>query len=308
MQHDGAVLGMAINRFVYVAVHNMHPGQTSRYRVQYSKVDDCQTVTEIKHPAVRAALQYYNIDDPLEFHCFGDMPGQAGLGSSSSFCVGALKALQLHFGLPITNSPLDLASETIAFERHVIPETVGFQDQIFAAVGGINFITFDRTGSKIERLQLPLERQLELEQSLVLVYSGSMREAHKMAAKQVAEIPRKTFELNNLVGIAKIGKNILLGNYPMSALGRLLHTAWMSKIALCPEITSPTIDALYQHGLDCGALGGKLLGAGGGGFMLFFVPPENNAEFEREIGSSFTRFKIVNFGSRKIPLEKTLYN
>ena len=302
----GAVLGMAINKYVYVAVQDMHPGQDSRYRVQYSKVDDCQTVVEIKHPAVKAILQYYGIDTPLEFHCFGDMPGRAGLGSSSAFCVGTLKALQLHFNLPTTGSPLDLASEAIAFERHIIPETVGFQDQIFAAAGGMNFIEFGPRGSKIQRLALPVERLLELEQSLVLVYSGSMRDDHKMADKQVAAIPNKSTAISNLTSLAQQGKEILLDTkQPLSHLGNLLHEAWVSKRDICPEVTTPDIDALYMKGLSLGADGGKLLGAGGGGFFLFFVPPERRAFFEHQIGSLCFPFQIAHLGSRVVQLNET---
>lgn len=307
LENGGSVLGMAINKYVYVGVQDMHPGQDSRYRVQYSKVDDCQTVAEIKHPAVRAILQYYGIDTPLEFHCFGDMPGRAGLGSSSAFCVGALKALQIHFRIPTTGSPLDLASEAVAFERHVIPETVGFQDQIFAAAGGLNFIEFGPTGSKIQRITLPLERLLELEQSLVLVYSGSMRDAHKMAAKQVAAIPKKADAMSNLASLAQQGKETLLNSgQPLSHIGYLLHEAWMSKVELCPEVTTPDIDALYARGLSLGAGGGKLLGAGGGGFFLFFVPADRRIIFEHEIGSLCVPFRIAHNGSRTITLDETL--
>lgn len=303
LEHSGAVLGMAINRYVFVAVQPMHPGQDSRYRVQYSKVDDCQTVAEIKHPAVRAALQYYGITEPLEFHCFGDSPGRAGLGSSSAFCVGALKALQIHFNLPATNSPLDLASEAISFERNLIPETVGFQDQIFAAVGGLNHITFGKTGSIIHRLKLQPNRLHELEQSLVLVYSGSMRDAHRMAAKQVAEIPKKNSTLTDLVQLAHVGRDVLLDtNQSLSLIGEMLYDAWQAKIRLCPEVTTPDIDALYSRGIACGALGGKLLGAGGGGFMLFFVTPDKQSEFEVKIGVPCVKFKISQTGTRMVLL------
>jgi len=301
IHHEGAVLGMAINRFVYAGVQPMHPGQDFNYRIQYSRMEDCRTVADIKHPAVRAALQYYNITEPLEFHGFGDMPGRAGLGSSSAFCVGILKALQTHFNLPSTNSPLDLASESISFERCMIPETVGYQDQIFAAVGGINFITFNRFGAQVQPLKLSPEREQELEQSLILVYSGSMRDAHVMAAKQVFAIPRSGTALRDLVDLVHKGKAVLLNNkYPLQMIGTLLHKAWLAKIQLCPEVTTPDIDALYKHGLSCGAIGGKLLGAGAGGYLLFFVPPEQMTSFCGEIGAPCTQFKVSKSGSRII--------
>ncbi len=301
IQHGGAVLGAAINQYVYVGIKPMPPGQDLRYRVQYSKVDDCQTVAEIKHPAIRSALQYYKIDTPLEWHCFGDMPGRAGLGSSSAFCVGALKALQTHLDLPSSPYPTELASEAIAFERYMIPETVGYQDQIFAAVGRINFITFDRFGAQVQPLKLSAEREQELEQSLILVYSGSMRDAHLMAAKQVSAIPQSDKALSDLVELAHKGKEILLSeNYPLKLIGTMLHDAWRAKKQLCPEVTTPNIDALYQRGLDCGAIGGKLLGAGAGGFMLFFVPPQQMLRFREKIGMPYAQFKVSKSGSRII--------
>ncbi len=302
MEHQGAVLGMAIDQHTYVGIQSMHPGQEMRYRIQYGIIDNCQTVGEIKHPAIRAALQYYRIDEPLEFHCFGEMPGRAGLGSSSSFCVGVLMALQEYFDLSRTTG-LNLASEAISFERHVIPETVGFQDQIFAAVGGINFITFDRSGSCIQRLHLSRERIEELEQSLILVYTGSMRDAHSMAEKQIAAIPRNQSAVADLVKMAREGKEILENpKQSLIHLGQLLDEAWRTKILLCPEVTNPVIDLLYSRGMECGAAGGKLLGAGAGGFILFFVPPEKREEFKAQIGNSHKQFKISDMGARKINL------
>ncbi len=303
MQREGAVLGMAINRYVYVGLHAMHPGQESRFRVQYSKVDDCQEVIQIKHPAVRAALQYYGINTPLELHCFGEMPGRGGLGSSSSFCIGLLKALQEHFGIPKTESPLDLASEAISFERHMIPESVGFQDQLFAAVGGLNYITFDKTGSTVQRLELSATRRAELEQSLMLVYTGGMRDAHKMAEKQIVAIHDNDTILESMGWLAEEGKSILLNERkPLQNIGRMLDSAWRLKRSICNGITSPEIDDLYTKGLSLGAIGGKLLGAGGGGFMLFFVPLECRSRFEQEIGSLHVKFKISYSGSRVLPL------
>ena len=303
MKNEGTVLGMAINKYVYVGLHAMHPGQESRFRVQYSKIDDCQEIVQIKHPAVRAALQYYGVDTPLELHCFGEMPGRSGLGSSSSFCVGLLKALQEHLNLPRLESSLALASEAISFERHMIPETVGFQDQIFAAVGGLNYITFNKTESAVQQLKLPPERLRELEQSLVLVYAGGMRDAHVMAEKQVVAIPNNDTTLERMLWLAQEAKTVLLNeNKPLCAIGQMLDATWQLKRALCNGIASPEVDALYHKGLRLGAIGGKLLGAGGGGFMLFFVPPERDCEFERGIGSLCVGFKISQHGCRTVPL------
>lgn len=299
----GAVLGLAIDHYVYVGIQPMTLGSPLRYRIRYAVVDDCQTVDEIKHPAVRAALKYYGIDEPLLITCFGDLPGGAGLGSSSSFCVGILKAIQEHFNLPSTNSPLDMASEAISFERHIIPETVGFQDQTFAAVGGLNYITFSREGTVVQHLNPSAKRIKELEESLVLVYVGNNRSAHTMAKKQISAIPHNHDVIEDLVALAKAGRDVLLNETcPLSLLGRMLDKAWQAKILLCPEVTTLHINALYAMGKSLGALGGKLCGAGGGGFLLFFVPPDQRAEFELRSGTPCVGVKVSPFGSRRIEL------
>ena len=305
----GAVLGMAINHYVYMAVQPMTLGSPLRYRIRYSLVDDCQTVDEIQHPAVKAALKYYGIDSPLLITCFGDLPGGAGLCRSSAFCVVILKAIQTHFNLPTTNSVLDLASEATSFERHIIPETVGFQDQVFAAVGGLNFLTFDRTGTTVQRLHIAEERLRELEQSLVLVYVGNTRNAYSMAKKQVSAIPQNHDLLLDLVEMARAGRDVLLNSiYPLYLLGGILHKAWKAKILLCPDVTNPNIDTLYEHGLRCGAVGGKLVGAGGGGFLLFFIPPENHINFKNKIGAPCVTLKISTTGSRVVSLNRESTN
>ena len=306
-EHGGAVLGMAIDKYCYVGVKPMPPGQLGadgaplRYRVQYSKVDDCQRVEDIRHPAVRAAVRYFNTDQALEFHCFGDLPGRSGLGSSSSFTVGLLHALQHQLGLSNHVPLLDLAREAIPFEQHVIREAVGCQDQIFAAVGGLRFITFDVTQTQVETVSIPEDRLAELENSLVLVYSGSMRDAHLMAAQQVARVKQNTRLLLELQRQAHTGHMILTDpHFPLLGIGKLLDHTWWLKRELHPEISNPEIDALYHRGIRLGAVGGKLLGAGGGGFFLFFVPPECREAFEKSIGAPCVHFHVVHTGSRVI--------
>lgn len=315
-QHGGAVLGMAINKFVYVGVKHMPPGQLMRmygvtphgkeqfqdipirYRVQYSKVDDCASRDEVKHPAVRAALAYFNIDTPLEFHTFGDLPGRSGLGGSSAFSVGLLSALTRLLGFQVHDTAESLAAEAVAFEQHIVQETVGVQDQIFAAVGGINYIQFGEYGAEIKKLDLAQARVRELEESLLLVYSGTMRDAHVMAKKQIAELPNKTDVLKQMSNQAE--EAMLLLSNPHASLhriGPMLYRAWYMKKSITPEISSPEIDALYERGLSLGATGGKLLGAGGGGFMLFYVPKEKQVAFSQDIHAPTVAFKVSHAGS-----------
>lgn len=322
----GAVLGMAINKFCYVGVKYMPPGQEAapgvplRYRVQYSKVDDCSEVEQIKHPAVRAALKHLRVpsDIRLEFHCFSDLPGRSGLGGSSAFAVGVLHALHTllqqgyraedlggPYERPINHA--DLAAEAIHLEQQVIRETVGCQDQVFAAYGGLNLITFSRsTPRTVTPLKLDVKRLEELERSLMLVYSGTMRDAHVMAAKQVAQINSKMTTLVKMVGMAHVGANILADpKRSLTEIGDMLNEAWRLKCELCPEVTSPAIHALYRKGLSLGALGGKLLGAGGGGFLLFFVPPDHQDRFVRGIEAPCVHVRMSPQGSQVIINEET---
>lgn len=305
MRHGGAVLGMAIDRYVYVGVKRMPPGQIGtsgeplRYRVQYSHVDDCLRAEDVQHPAIRAALRYLAAlgrDEPMEFHCFSDLPGRSGLGGSSSFVVGLLAALQAHHALP-GDGPLALAREALAFERVVVQEAGGFQDQIFAAVGGVRLIEFGAE-SRVRSITLSLARARELEQSLVLVYSGAMRDGHAMAAKQLERIDDNASHLYWMTALARSAADVLEGGAPLKSIGAALDNAWQLKRQLHAEISNPVIDALYERGLALGALGGKLCGAGGGGFMLFFVPPEHRPYFEQRIGAPCVGFRVAPQGAQ----------
>ena len=204
LEHEpGAVLGLAINRYVYMGVKRMPPGQIGadgeplRYRVQYSHVDDCQRAEQVQHPAVRALLRYLPSEEPLEFHMFADLPGRSGLGGSSACAVGLLHAVLTRQGR--VSSALDLAREAIAFEIACIGEAVGFQDQLFAALGGIRFIRFTAAGSDVSApVTLSDARRQELEASLLLVYTGSMRDAHAMATKQIERTAANAQHLRHL--------------------------------------------------------------------------------------------------------------
>ena len=305
IRHGGAVLGMAIDKYVYIGVKRMPPGQLHngtplRYRVQYSKVDDCQSVDEIRHPAVRAALLYLKIDEPLEFHIFGDLPGRSGLGGSSAFSVGCLHALLRLRHPKVELAPLDLAREAIAFEKFFLREAVGCQDQLFAALGGALHVQFGSAESIINQIEILDPRLAELEASLVLVYSGTMRDAAPLAARQAKAAPSNARALGALRDLAAEGAAVLRGDDSLDQIGELLNNAWYHKRGLCSDITSPAIDAFYSRGMWLGATGGKLLGAGGGGFMLFFVPQAKRDTFEAGIGAPCVRFNLASQGSTVI--------
>ena len=302
-EHGGATLGMAIDKYCYVGVKPMPPGQTMRFRVQYSKVNDCHSVDEIEHPAVRGALRHLGLDAALEFHVFGDMPGRAGLGGSSALTVGILHAhrpLFPHLGGAESLDPWALAEEATFVEQSVIGEAVGCQDQVFAAHGGLRLVEFRADGISLRSLELRAERLEELQASLVLVYSGAMRDAHAMAARQIAEIPAKGAVLGRMAEMAREGADLLASPRPLLEIGYLLREAWALKRELCADVATPGVDAIYTRGLACGAVGGKLLGAGGGGFLLFYVPLARRREFEAKIGAPHCGFRVSPRGTRVV--------
>lgn len=323
----GAVFGMAIDKYCYVGVKPMPPGQMMRvalgelddgqaqdalhevpirFRVQYSKVDDVTRVEDIKHPAVRGALKFFSIDEPLEFHCFGDLPGRSGLGGSSSFTVGlvhALRKLMPHVSIDDVCDAWSLTDEAIAIEREVIGETVGYQDQTFAAHGGFNLIEFTRDRRRVSRLDLPVATLRQLEESLFLVYSGTMRDAHVMAAKQVAQIPSPQ-KLNTMVRLREQAlqayRHVRDGR-SIDDLGPMLDETWALKRTIAAEVSTDDIDELYRKGKRAGATGGKLLGAGGGGFMLFFVPARKRPGFRSMMSDHrLIEFRVSSLGSHVV--------
>jgi len=295
-EHGGCALGMAINKYCYVSMNRMPPLFDFKYRLIYQKVEDVNSVDAIEHPAIRGVLQHFKSDDRLEIRHAGDLPARTGLGASSSFVVGLSHALHEFNGDIPTAS--QLADEAIHIEQNVIKEAVGCQDQTFAAHGGLLFVTFNSVRT-VERLSISKSRLEELEGSFVMVYTGIMRNAHLMAEKQIQAVANNSALLTEMSAIARRGRSVLMNEGErLSDIGYMLHETWMLKRQLCEGIANTEIDHLYQKGMDCGAIGGKLLGAGGGGFILFFVHPNKRVEFERRIESPCIEFKVSDTGSR----------
>jgi D-glycero-alpha-D-manno-heptose-7-phosphate kinase len=214
------------------------------------------------------------IDEGVEIHHVADLPALSGLGTSSAFTVGLLLGLYA-----LKNQMRDkhtLALEAIHVEQELLREAVGSQDQVSAAHGGFNRITFGRDGSiEVRRMLTPPERLIELEQHLALYFTGFSRFASDIAQEQVRVTPHKKQELDIMLQLVDEAEAIIANtNRPLLDFGRLLHEAWQIKRTLTEKISNSSIDEIYEAGLSAGAVGGKLLGAGGGGFILFFVPPE----------------------------------
>jgi D-glycero-alpha-D-manno-heptose-7-phosphate kinase len=282
-EHGGEVVGMAINKYCYISARYLPPFFDHRFRIVWSKVESINSVDEIQHPAVRGILDYMDVTDGLEIHHDADLPARSGLGSSSSFSVGLLSAI--HALRREFVGPQDLAKQAIHIERNVLKESVGCQDQIWAAYGGLNRIIFDKRGSfSVHPLIVSLERQRQLTESLFLVFTGLTRFSSDFAAEQIANIKVRTAELKELQQMSNYACALLQDpRVPISEIGKLLHRSWLVKRRLASTVSSSAIDEIYEAAIDAGATGGKILGAGGGGFMLLFADPEKRASIRARL-------------------------
>ena len=282
-RHGGAVLATTIDKYCYLTCRYLPPFFEHRYRVVYSRVDTCETVDQITHPAARAVIRYLQCDHGLEIHHDGDLPARSGVGSSSSFTVGLLHALHALQGR--TPDKLQLFTESAYIEQEVLKETVGFQDQALAAHGGLNHVTFHQNGKlSVRALTLSSERIRELSAHLMLFYTGIVRTASDVARSYVDDILARERQLMRMGELVKEGLSVLEGGGDIRDFGRLLHEAWCVKCSLSGSVTNPSLDEIYSRAKEAGALGGKVAGAGGGGFMLLFVPPERQRDVSKRLG------------------------
>jgi len=269
--HGGAVLATTIDKYCYLSVRYLPPFFEHRLRVVYSKIEECNSVAEVKHPAVRAVLEHLQLERGLEIHHDGDLPARSGMGSSSSFTVGLLHALHALMGR--MRSRKQLAEEGIFVEQELLKETVGSQDQILAAYGGLNHVTFMPTGEfAVRPVTIPPARLHELEGRLMLFYTGIKRTASDVARSYAEDVDGRRRQLRIIRDMVEEALAILVGGNDLDALGDLLHEGWQVKRSLSKAISNGEVDAMYASALRAGARGGKLLGAGGGGFMLLYVP------------------------------------
>jgi len=274
LKHGGAVIGTAIDKFIYHSVSTF-PSKLFEYsvRISYSKVECVKSTAEIQHMPFREILREFGFERDIEIHIAADLPSFSGLGTSSAFTVGLIRALHAFQGRHISRE--HLTREAIRMEREVLKEVVGFQDQVFAAHGGLNIINFSRSGMiHVERLAISKARRDELSESLMLFFTGITRRAQCVESNKVRNMEHIEAKLLRMLRHVDEAVDILAGNNALSQFGSLLDATWREKRELDPGVSNETINSMYTKATAAGALGGKLLGAGGGGFMLFFVPPE----------------------------------
>ena len=282
-EHGGAVLATTIDKYCYLTCRYLPPFFPHRFRIVWSKIETCQSVDEILHPAVREAIRYLGINSGLSIHHDGDLPARSGMGSSSAFTVGIMHALYTLQNRII--SKLQLAQESIYIEQEVLEETVGSQDQTSAAYGGLNQITFAQNGEiTVLPLTITKERAQDLNDHLMLFYTGIERTAENIAQSYVPEIESKSRQLNLIFEMVDEGISILNSSENLLRFGSLLDDAWKVKRSLSSQVTNTVIDQLYASAISAGAIGGKITGAGGGGFLLIFADPHFHEKIKEKLG------------------------
>ncbi len=297
--HKGAVVATTINKYCYITCRYLPPFFKHRSRIIYSQMEHVRTVNEINHPAVREVLNFLHIKQGVEIHHDGDLPARSGLGSSSAFTVGMLNSFYALKGIMPTKEKL--AREAISIEQEKCGEFVGCQDQTLAAYGGFNFIEFGgQDHLRVRRITLAQDKVQRLQRHLMLYFTGLSRNASRIARHQVKNIPLKKSELMQMFDMAVKAMDILNGD-DLLAFGRLLHESWLLKRSLSTKISNPHIDEIYETARCHGAIGGKLLGAGGGGFMLLFAPPEKQNKIKERLKKLLLiPFKFESQGSQII--------
>ncbi len=303
-EHGGEVLSTTINKYCYITCRHLPPFFDYRYRLRYSRSELTNSIAEIEHPSIRECLRYCGIEQGVEIVHTSDIPAMSGIGSSSSFTVGLLQALYALKGEMVTKRRL--AHDAIHVEQDIIGENVGSQDQAAAAFGGFNHIEFGgrSDGIFVQPVILPQEKLEFLQENLLFYFTGFSRYASEIAGEQIRSTSERLAELRRMREMVGEAMNILCGPvHHYHEFGRLLHESWMLKRGLTRLISTSEIDAIYDVALRAGAVGGKLCGAGGGGFFLFYVPPEK----QRQVKETLSRLLLVPFRFESLAAHVVFY-
>ncbi len=299
-ENGGKVLSTSINKYCHLICRRLPPFFSHKHRIVYSKTELPSSIDEIDHPSVRETLRFLKWKDGIEIVHYGDLPHMTGIGSSSSFTVGLLHSL---YGLRGEMKTKDqLALDAIHVEQNLIKESVGSQDQTAAAFGGLNKIEFGGPQTiTVNPVILSSEKLQNLQNHLMMFFTGFSRKASRIAAEQIKKTPQKGSELKIMEQMVDEAVGTLHHSQNIREFGKLLHQGWLLKKSLTSKISNPVIDDIYQTGLSAGAIGGKLLGAGGGGFMLFFAPPELHSKLKLKLKKLVqVPFEFENSGSQII--------
>jgi len=299
--HSGAVLATTIDKYCYITCRKLPPFFEHKHRIVYSRIENVTNINEIEHPAVRGILNWENVDHGLEIHHDGDLPARSGLGSSSAFTVGLVNALAGLRGKMVSKETL--ARNAINIEQNLIGENVGSQDQISASYGGFNRIDFHRDDSfDVSSIILPEHRRNELHSHLMLFFTGFSRIADEIAKSKIENFKSRETELNLMRDMVDEAISLLSDeSVCIDEFGKLLDQSWKYKRSLSDRVSTSQIDEIYNEAMRAGAIGGKILGAGGGGFMLLFAKPEKHAVIREHLKNLVNvSFNFDDSGSRVV--------
>ncbi len=306
MKYGGKVLGSTIDKYCYLNVRKLPPFFDHKHRIVYSSQENVNNIEDIKHPSVRETLKYLNINYGISIHHDGDIPARSGMGSSSAFTTGLLLSLLALEGRSISKE--DLMIKTIDIEQNKIKENVGSQDQAFASFGGLNVIEFSKSGNiNVKPIIISKKRKLEFESSVLLFYTGISRIASNIAKDQIKNTDKNIDQLHIMNELVDKAYNILIDeNIDLNNFGSLLNDTWKLKKSLSKQISNDFIDNLYKRAMSAGAVGGKILGAGGGGFIMFYVEPDKQKQVISELSDLLhVPFKFEYEGSKIILYQNT---
>ena len=303
LREDGRVLSTAIDKYLFVAVKQQTCMAESKFRINWSKVEFKDNIDDIEHPIVRETLRIMNMDIPLEISTFADIPSQTGLGSSSAFAVGLLHALFAIKGKMVSKS--DLADMAAHIEVDILGRHIGKQDHYAAAYGNLNVFNFHKDGIvSVDPVLCRRETKKEVGNNIMMFYTAMKRDANEILKKQTARMNDKHHVLVGIKNLVEPLLNIFSTGSNLSEVGRVLHEGWELKRSITEEISSPEIDGYYEKALKAGALGGKLLGAGGGGFLLLYVEPQN----QQAVAESLFELYQLPFGFDNVGSQITYYD
>jgi D-glycero-alpha-D-manno-heptose-7-phosphate kinase len=296
-ENGGEVVSFSIDKYCYLTTRILPPFFEHKYRIAYSKVEMTNHIDEIQHSAVRGALRKFSPELSLEIHHDGDLPARSGVGSSSAFAVGLIHSLYLLKNQEI--SKVELAQEAINLEQIDLDENVGSQDQIACAVGGINHISF---GGKSEWEVSPIiitdSQRQQIEERVVLIYTGVHRSSSDIQSNLLINLKSKSKTMYRTIELAQECRKILSENMDMDLIGEMLVESWSLKKAMNSHAITPALDDIWMKSQMAGALGGKVLGAGGGGFCMFWVKEGQKDDFLRKFGfGTYVPIKIDSLGS-----------
>lgn len=292
-EHGGAVISTTIDKYIYLQMRKLPDTFAFNYRIVWRLLEQCKTVDEIQHPIIRETLKNsFPAIEKLEVIYSSDLPALSGLGSSSAFTVSFFKGMYELLGEDY--SALTLANQAIALEQNILHESVGCQDQLIAAKGGFNTLRFMGRGTYFIQ---PLICSSTLKSHLMLFFTGLQRHANEIEREKLENFKDKKFELQTIQAMVDQAENLLDNPYDF---GKLLSESWKLKRSLSPNVSNAFIDSLYDKAIAAGAIGGKLLGAGGGGFLLFVVPPERQYAIKQALPLPEIPFNFDPQGSRVV--------